>query len=153
MAENDAQTFNVACDDLDEYFKVVTTDGGCTITTADGVEWIFGSGEPDGGKLGNAIALDSKKPKFGVLLWAKGGIANGTTAINGVVTAPSASDFAVVTIYPAPTEGYFTATRMLRLNAAKDLKTSAGKKTASSSVSNAISDINKAITEKGTGQS
>ena len=120
MAENEATTFDVGCGDLDDYFKQVTGAGECTFTTADGVEWHFGSGETNAAPKGYAIAYDSAtSPKFGVIMWAKGGVANGTTG----TAAAASGDFAGLSIATAPTAGYHTAAKMLKLNGAKDVTT------------------------------
>ena len=99
MAENDASDMegmvrsgnnDAACSQLSSYFKVVTQTGGCTFTTADGVEWNFAS---DGSSV---VVYDSAtSPRYGVAMNANGGVANpATTDANAGTTAIAASDVA-----------------------------------------------------------
>ena len=126
MAENEATKFDVACDKLNEYFKIVDkTDDGCQFTTADGVAWVFGSTDDD---KGNAIAYDSaKSPRYGVVLWTNNGLVNsdqnsiyGSGKPTAVPAAPNATSAVFKTAAPVPTHNYFSAATMLKIDKSKN---------------------------------
>ena len=85
MAENEATDLSalptgtgngaVDCDQVANYFKVVgkVDNNKCIFTTADGVVWSI---NPD---TGYATILDSARgPRYGAVMWAEGGVVNGT---------------------------------------------------------------------------
>ena len=144
MAENEATRFDVACGDLDEYFKQVkATADGCQFTTADGVAWVFGSTANT--NTGNAIIYDSTtSPRYGVVLWTKNGLVNSTqtsiygsgapTAAAELPTAPTATS-AVFTTVPAPAHNYYNAASMLKINKTTDSAAGSASVTAAAGIS------------------
>ena len=118
MAENDATRLNVACADLDDYFKQVTGGGTCDFTTADGVRWVFGSdaADTDPGNQGNVIVYDSNNsPRYAVVMWTKAGEANGTGQNNTNETRnpESADEIPDEIANFAPLHGFYDSTTFL----------------------------------------
>ena len=138
MAEEEATSFDVACEKLGNYFKQVTGVGECTFTTADGVQWRFGDTADE--TRGNAVIFDSAtSPRYGVVLWTKAGLANSKqTGIHGSA-APSASDFTDIAV-PAngddgyPTHGYRDAASMLNISKSNNQGANLGEETISAAI-------------------
>ena len=142
MAENEATRFdvlsnvgeeeNTACQIISQYFKTTQTVGGynggnggalCTFKTADGVVWKI-----DGN--GYAVVIDSLNPRYGVVMWAEGGVVNGTQTegINGPTTPvatpgiiePNGPADLVEDVQSEPNHGYFSAAQMLNISGSRN---------------------------------
>ena len=135
MAENEATNFAAAaaggCSSLKGYFKMTDDNGagsGCVFTTADGVVWEINSN-------GYAVIVDSaKSPRYGVAMWAEGGVVNGeqTEGINGDTRpkasfAPQFTGMGSTDAPSAPNHGYYKAAAMLNISGSQNQETNANR--------------------------
>ena len=143
MAEEEATDFsgvvgtaaNTACTTLQNYFKMTEQTGttnGCMFATADGVVWNINN-------AGYATILDSAKaPRYGVIMWTRGGLANSEVA-NGVHgdTRPLSANIAIAptgtfggnAVSATVQHGYRKAADMLNINKSQNAGADAGSAT------------------------